>query len=323
MPRKRQAARAGPEQPRADEDSAWKEALDYFFRAALAFFFLLLYEAIDWSRPPQFLDKELQKVTRDAQLGRRLADKLVKVWLKDGSEAWILIHIEVQGEKEEEFSQRMYIYHYRIYDRYRGEVISLAILTDSDPKWRPDSFEYANFGCEARLRFPTVKLLDYKDRLEELEQSTNPFALLTLAHLEAQSTARSPRRRLGAKLKLVKSLYEKGMTRQETLELLRLIDWMLALPKDLVSSFETTMEEYEKEKKVAYITSFERHGMERGTVLATRNAVLRVLRARFGELAPGLLERVNSVKSTDALELLVDRAATAGSLEEFSRSVPR
>jgi hypothetical protein len=39
-------------------------------------------------------------VVRDAELGRRLADKLVKVWRRDGEEVWVLIHIEVQGQVE-------------------------------------------------------------------------------------------------------------------------------------------------------------------------------------------------------------------------------
>ncbi|UZQ54604.1 hypothetical protein OOK60_00570 [Trichothermofontia sichuanensis B231] len=33
--------------------------------------------AIDWSRPHEFLDTELQQVVRDASVGRRFADKLV------------------------------------------------------------------------------------------------------------------------------------------------------------------------------------------------------------------------------------------------------
>jgi hypothetical protein len=51
---------------------------------------------------------------RDAEIGKRLADVLVKVFLKDGSEKWLLIHIEVQGYYEKEFGRRMFIYNYRI-----------------------------------------------------------------------------------------------------------------------------------------------------------------------------------------------------------------
>jgi hypothetical protein len=54
-----------------------------------------------------------------------------------GVEVWLLIHFEMQGKKEQAFPERMFIYAYRIYDRYRRPVISLAILCDDDPQWRP------------------------------------------------------------------------------------------------------------------------------------------------------------------------------------------
>ncbi len=41
---------------------------------------------------------------------KRFADKLYKVWLLRGEEVWILIHIEIQSQYEENFPQRMYIY---------------------------------------------------------------------------------------------------------------------------------------------------------------------------------------------------------------------
>lgn len=41
---------------------------------------------IDWEKGHTFLDKELQQVVQDAELGRRLADKLVQVWRKGGKE---------------------------------------------------------------------------------------------------------------------------------------------------------------------------------------------------------------------------------------------
>ena len=53
-------------------------------------------------------------MVRDAELGRRLVDKLVRLWRLEGEEAWVMIHIEVQGQVEEGFAKRMYIYHYRL-----------------------------------------------------------------------------------------------------------------------------------------------------------------------------------------------------------------
>ena len=64
-------------------DSPWKEALDIYFPEFMEFFFPNAYQEIDWNKGYETLDKELQKVVQDANLGKRLADKLVKVWLKN------------------------------------------------------------------------------------------------------------------------------------------------------------------------------------------------------------------------------------------------
>src|SRR5437868_1264899 len=120
-----------------DYDSPWKEALDAYCEAFLALLFPEVHDQIDWSRGYESLDKEFQQVVREAELGRRYVDKLVKVWTKDGVERWALIHVEVQTTCDADFPQRMYVYNYRIFDRYNRAVASLAVLADDDADWRP------------------------------------------------------------------------------------------------------------------------------------------------------------------------------------------
>ncbi len=55
-----------------DYDSPWKDILERYLADFLAFFFPHAHTAIDWSLGYTFLDKELQAVMRDAELGRRL-----------------------------------------------------------------------------------------------------------------------------------------------------------------------------------------------------------------------------------------------------------
>src|SRR5436309_208362 len=208
-----------------DYDSPWKEALERYFEAFLAFFFPAAHADIDWARGYEFLDTELQQVVRDAELGRRLADKLARVWRKGGQEAWVLAHVEVQGQQQAAFAERMYVYNYRLYDRFHRQVASLAVLADTRPEWRPDAFGYDLWGCRPGIRFPVVKLLDYEARWEELEASANPFAVLVMAHLRTQATRRDPESRLQWKLRLVKGLYDRGFSRSDVLEIFRFIDW--------------------------------------------------------------------------------------------------
>jgi hypothetical protein len=44
-------------------------------------FFPTAHVEIAWERGFEALDKELQQVTPDAEVGRRVVDKLFKVWL--------------------------------------------------------------------------------------------------------------------------------------------------------------------------------------------------------------------------------------------------
>ena len=62
------------------------------------FFFPDVHADLDWSRGYESLDKELQQIVREGELGPRLADKLFKVWPKDSVELWLLIHVEVQNQ---------------------------------------------------------------------------------------------------------------------------------------------------------------------------------------------------------------------------------
>jgi hypothetical protein len=70
-------------------DSPWKDVLEAYFQDFMQFFFPDIHAEIDWSRGYEFLDQELSQIVRDADLGKRLADKLVKVWKLNGEETWV------------------------------------------------------------------------------------------------------------------------------------------------------------------------------------------------------------------------------------------
>jgi hypothetical protein len=94
----------------------------------MRFFYPNFHRHINWNKKPISLDKELEQIAASATTSKRYADKLFKVWLLDDREVWILIHIEVQSQKDPDFPQRMFIYNYRAYDLYHQPVIGLAIL---------------------------------------------------------------------------------------------------------------------------------------------------------------------------------------------------
>jgi hypothetical protein len=142
---------------RDDDDSPWKEVLERYFPTFLAWFFPVAHADIAWEHGYRFLDKELQKVVRDAKLGRHWADKLVQVVTRDGGEDWLLVHVEVQEQRETDFARRMFSYNYRLFDRYARPVVSLAVLGEGRGE-TVGRFGYGRWGGETRFTFPVVKV---------------------------------------------------------------------------------------------------------------------------------------------------------------------
>ncbi len=301
----------------ADYDSPWKEALDVFFEAFLRLFFPQAHADIDWGRPYQSLEKELQQIAPDSQTGRRYVDKLFQVLLKSGVEQWILIHIEVQMDDESEFPVRMFIYHYRIFDKYnRREVVSFAVLGDDNPAWRPQSFGYERWGMEVGFRFPVVKLLDYAARRQELEASDNPFATVVLAHLDNQETRQRPGERKDRKFALIKRLLERGWDAEKVRQLFNLVDWLMELPKDLKIEFHEQVARYEEEKRMPFINTFEEIGMERGRL----EDIEAILEHKFPDASGQLMSEIRQIRDYERLKEILLAAATAASPDELRKS---
>ena len=249
-------------------DSPWKQLLNRFLQDFLRFCLPKLVEKIDWTLGYLSLDKELNAISRKQAVGKRLADTLFKVWLKDGKELWLLLHIEIQGEKEADFPERFYIYNYRIFDRYQKSIVSVAILADDNPKWHPKSYERESPYNQLSFKFASIKLLDYTHQEESLKKDDNPFALVVLAHLAALKTKKQPEKRFTAKKNLTRALYDRGFSKEYIIDLFHFIDWILTLPEPLELRYTEIIEQIEEEKHVHYITSVERvwtqKGLEKG-----------------------------------------------------------
>ena len=297
-------------------DSPWKEVLEVYLRPTLEFCFPHVALAIDWNAKIEFLDKELQEVVRDAALGEQRVDKLVKVKLLDGAEEWILVHIEVQHQPDVRMSQRVYDYHHRVRDRFGRRVLSLVILADERPEWKPCYFEEEILGCRVRFDFPICKLLDCVQRAEAAVRAAQPAAAVILANWLAQRTHGDMPERLRVKWDLTRRLYEAGFGRKDILELYRLLDWLLRLPEGMNQEFKQQVRTYEESKAMAYVTSIERMAKEEGRVEEAAELVVRQLRRRWSPLGPTVEKRVRAL-SVEQLENLAEALLDFASLAEL------
>lgn len=83
--------------PHRQNDELLKGAFEENFEDFLRFLYPDAEGVFDFDRGFQFMDKELLEIVpnRDKKKGKRVADLLAKVFLKDGSEKWILVHTEI------------------------------------------------------------------------------------------------------------------------------------------------------------------------------------------------------------------------------------
>lgn len=242
----------------------------------------------------------------------------------------MLAHVEVQGQYELVFDERMYTYNYRLFDRYKRQVASFTVLSDNNPTWKPGKYESQLWGCTLSFVFPVAKLTEYKAQWAMLEASSNPFAIVVMAHLKTQETQHNTEERRFWKFYLIRHLCERGYGRQDIINLFQFIDWIMWLPPEAEQELWQEMAQLEVEQKMQYITSIEQIGMQKGMEKGLQqgrqegalNLLLRVLTHRFGEIPDAVGAQLQKL-ATEQLDALVDLALTRNSLAEFVDQLPK
>ena len=196
-------------------DSPWKEVCEKKLPLVFNLLYPRVHRELDWSHDYDALDQELRKFTPASKSGGRIADRLIKA-SAIGSGDPRYFHLEVQGKKERGFRRRIHISNLRAEERFNAHVVSMVVLTDENPRWRPCRYVSGQFPVETEpgqkqeslpanqqrrrqhyldertLRFLTVKLIDYRGREAKLEAMENPMGLFLVAHLEALRTRTDP-----------------------------------------------------------------------------------------------------------------------------------
>jgi len=313
--------------PPIEADKPWKNILGCYFRSFMEFFFPSIAEQINWEREPESLDKELNKAVRDSETGDRVADKLIKLWLKTGQAMGFLVHLEVQGYFPT-LPKRMYVYRYRLNDYYQLPIVSVAILIDDHKNWRPAQYRENFLGCSVDFHFLVIKLWDYRDKKPELEASDNPFAIVILAQLAVLETRQDPYSRLQVKVKLTRKLYERGWSKKQVLDFYIFIDWLLTLPRELMLEYNEAMHQLEEEHQVEYVSTAElighekglaqglEQGLEKGFQNGEATILIRLLTLRFGTLSDYCKQHIQQADANTLL-LWTDKIFTASKLEEI------
>jgi hypothetical protein len=249
----------------ADFDSPWKQAPERYL-ADFAELFLL--ETLERRVAPDSLEQELGQCMRDGALGLRRLDKLMRVTESDGSGC--LWHIEVQTSSQADFAERMFICYYRLYERFRLPVRSIAILGDLSPTWRPNGVELIAGHTQLKFEFETIKLIDFEDRIAELLLSDNVFAWLVAAHIATLRTRRELEDRMRVKGCLLTGIHVCGWPKEKVLDVHELIDRMMRLPWGLQQQLDAQLERLFGRSAMPYMSAYEHRVEKRAKIQARR-----------------------------------------------------
>ncbi len=108
----------------------------------------------------------------------------------------------------------------------------------------------------------------------------------------------------------------------------RFIDWLMVLPEEMERIFGEELRQIEEDKKMPYVTSVERIGIEKGMQQGMQQGIQQgiqqgemaiikhQLTRRFGQLPEWANERLAQA-SSDELKLWADRLLDAASIDEI------
>ena len=307
-------------------DELWKNIIEKLFPQFLSFFMPALYADVDLSQGYEFLDKELQKIKLKGKKGKKYTDKLAKVRLKDGTEKWLLIHVEVQGKHEEDFGNRMFRYFYRLYDKHDVNITALAVLTyKTDLQY---DFNYDVYGSMVTYRYNTVCIANYSET--ELQNNHNPFSLISLAVQYDNLYRKDEVQKFNLKRKLIRMLHERAYTREEIIELFEFIDDVLQITDTMKNRIldEEAMNILEEDEPMAYVSGFRQRAMAEGRLEGKLEGKLEgemkglmegiqgMLEIKFGSVPSEVQNKILAISDLARLKSLKDGIKRAANYEQ-------
>ncbi|MHB2151104.1 hypothetical protein ACX8XP_18865 [Calditrichota bacterium LG25] len=239
----------------------------------------------------------------------------------------------------------MYVYNYRIFDKYQRDVISLALLTDKDAGYPPDLFEIKRWNFNLHFKFPLVKIIDYIGYDFEKHYKTNPFSMVTQAYLKTMEVEGDNQQCYRWRKYFLLKLLDLGLRRETIYAVYQFIEWLMVLPEGLEDQLYHEIKELEEGKEMSLLTIAEKKGMEQGIqqgiqkgiqkglkegiqqgiqqgkiagkIEGLREAIKTALEIKFGQESFVLFDRIEKINTLEELEKLLQQAKQANRLEEI------
>ncbi|WHY81797.1 transposase [Siminovitchia fortis] len=263
-----------------DHDRLFKLLIETFFEEFIMLFLPDAFEAIDFS-DITFLNQEIFTDLMEGE--KKVVDLLVKTRLR-GEDSIILIHVEPQSYYQENFNERMFIYHNRLYEKHRLPILPVALFTYDENKIEPDEFV---------IQFPFKKIVSFKYVTIELKklpwrqyiQQDNPIAAALLSKMgytkkEKVKVKKEFLRMLlrlqldPARMQMLTSFFETYLKLDEKEQLILMEEIQMMEPKEeaelmeLITSWEKKgREEGEKQEKIKIAKNMLKKGTDEAFII--------------------------------------------------------
>ena len=150
----------------------------------------------------------------------------------------------------------------------------------------------------------------------------NPLPRMVMAHLKTKATTGNLAEREQWKWTLIRGLYERGLTKEKIVNLFKIIDKMMTLPKELQRGLVAKIKHLEEENQMPFISPTEElameRGVERGIEQGEQQLIFRQLNRRFGEIESSFIETIRTL-SIEQLELLGEALLDFSSITDLEQ----
>jgi hypothetical protein len=289
-----------------DNDKLFKELLSNLFIEFVDLFFPDLSQYLD-ATSVQLLDKEL--FVNVAAGETHEADLVIKAQYQ-GQNTFFLVHIEAQAQYQKSFSQRMFSYFARLYDKYQLPVYPIAIFSyNSAQKQEPS---------EHVIAFPNFQVLQFNYRTVQLSRlawrdyvnSANPVAAALMAKMKI-----APQDRVKVKLECLRLLVTLKVDPARSELIGNFINTYLKLTAAEERQFEQAIQQIippQKEELMELLTGWHkrghreglRKGRKEGLQQGLKQSVLSLLQHKFGQLDANDIAQIERL-SLAQLEALI------------------
>lgn len=273
-------------------------------------------------------------------------------------EIWIYILIEHQSDRDEAMGLRLLIYIVQLWETQRSEYLQKKIPVS---QWRLRPVVPILFYTGQRRWTPDLSVASLMDLPPSLEEFTPRFRALYLplkqTPAERLTIENHP---LGWVLRAMRA--EDAPLERMSAELKATVEWLEQLPNDEYAAWQEAMHflgmliqhrrpssehehlrqvmeksirnrqhKQEVRKMAKTMAEFlmeqgEARGLEKGEVLgmikAKQDAVLRLMRLKFGDLPPQFAQRVQAIRNVERLDALLEQVWNANSLKGIRWRTP-